>query len=143
MRCVLVCSIFLTIVSGCTLEVAREAGKAIKSIDTTIKNNRTDKVEIDKNERKKINKIQNNFNISLIGKEKDQVFSLLGKPNLIRTDGKTVSIRFNKENCIAYTYFNTEASKKRVEYFELRNREGKLIKNPSAIKKCLYNFSES
>ena len=36
MRYIIVCSIFLAIISGCTLEVAREAGKAIKSIDTTI-----------------------------------------------------------------------------------------------------------
>ena len=43
MRYIIVCSFFLAIISGCTLEVAREAGKAIKSIDTTFSSGKTEK----------------------------------------------------------------------------------------------------
>ena len=137
MRYVIVCSIFFTIISGCTLEVAREAGKAIKSIDTTIQTHKN------KKETKKITKQKKVKKITLLGEKQEQLFSIFGKPNLIRKDGKTVLIRFDQESCITYTYFNKEDKAKKVEYFEIRNKNGDLLTEKSDISKCLSMFTES
>ena len=47
--------LFLVFIFGCTVEIAREAGKAIKSIDTTIQGKRDINIEKN-NENKKKNK---------------------------------------------------------------------------------------
>ena len=141
MRYIIVYSFFLVIISGCTLEVAREAGKAIKSIDATIQSNES--ATLDTNKNKKIKKKYDLSTVNLIGKRQEQVFSIFGRPNLIRQNGNTILIRFDKENCIAYTYFNKENIEKRVKYFELRNKKGDLLRNEADIINCLNNFSQS
>ena len=141
MRYIIVCSFFLVIISGCTLEVAREAGKAIKSIDATIQSNKS--ATLDTNKNKKIKKQNDLSTVNLIGKRQEQVFSIFGRPNLIRKDGNTILIRFDKENCIAYTYYNKENIEKRVKYFELRNKKGDLLRNEADIISCLNNFAQS
>ena len=137
MRYVIVCSFFLAIISGCTLEVAREAGKAIKSIDTTFSSGKTEKANKKQSEIKKTSKKKNKSEIKLVGKDEKKLFAILGRPNLIRKDGNTISMRFDEENCLAYTYFDNNSDIKKVEYFEIRTKEGILIKNESDVSQCL------
>ena len=133
MRYIIVCSFFLAIISGCTLEVVREAGKAIKSIDTTINSGKV----------KKTSKKMNVSAINLIGKEQEQLFSMLGEPKLIREDGNVISMRFDQENCFAYTYFSKNSDIKKVEYFEVRTKKGDLLEKESDIYGCLNKFIQS
>ena len=137
MRYIIVCSIFLAIISGCTLEVAREAGKAIKSIDTTISSAKVKKANEKQNERKKTSKKSNKSEIKLIGKNEEKLFAMLGRPQLIRKDGNIISMRFDEENCLAYTFFDKNSDIKKVEYFEIRTKEGLLLKNDSDVSRCL------
>ena len=143
MRYIIVYSFFLVIISGCTLEVAREAGKAIKSIDTTISSAKVKKTNEKQNERKKTSKKINKSKIKLVGKEQEKLFSMLGKPELIRENGNIILMRFDEENCRAYTYFNKNSDTKKVEYFEVRTKEGVLLKKESDISQCLNEFIQS
>jgi len=143
MRYIIVCSFFLAIISGCTLEVVREAGKAIKSIDTTINSGKVKKTDKKQNERKKTSKKMNVSAINLIGKEQEQLFSMLGEPKLIREDGNVISMRFDQENCFAYTYFSKNSDIKKVEYFEVRTKKGDLLEKESDIYGCLNKFIQS
>ena len=69
--------------------------------------------------------------------DEKKLFAILGRPNLIRKDGNTISMRFDEENCLAYTYFDNNSDIKKVEYFEIRTKEGILIKNESDVSQCL------
>ena len=140
MRYIIVCSFFLVAISGCTLEVAREAGKAIKSIDTTINSGKMKKTSEKQNERKKTSKKKSESEIKLVGKDEEKLFSMLGKPELIRENGNIISMRFDEENCLAYTYFDKNSDIKKVEYFEIRTKEGVLLKNESDVSRCLNEF---
>ena len=140
MRYIIVCSFFLVAISGCTLEVAREAGKAIKSIDTTINSGKMKKTGEKQNERKKTSKKRSESEIKLVGKDEEKLFSMLGKPGLIRENGNIISMRFDEENCLAYTYFDKNSDIKKVEYFEIRTKEGVLLKNESDVSRCLNEF---
>ena len=46
-------------------------------------------------------------------------------------------MRFDEENCLAYTYFDNNSDIKKVEYFEIRTKEGILLKNESDVSQCL------
>jgi len=133
MRWVIIYSFFSIIISSCTAEVAREAGKAIKSIDATFQSNKKEKEKIVK--QKKLTKIE------LVGKNEKELVKLLGTPSLTRKDGSIFSMRFNRDDCIAYTFFNSKKNIPEVEYFELRSKEGELLTNKSEINSCLKTVS--
>ena len=67
---------------------------------------------------------------------------MLGEPSLIREDGKTISMRFDQKDCITYAYFNKVSSNK-VEYFELRTKNGELLTRKKDINRCLEKFAKS
>ena len=91
MRYIIIYSLFLIFAYSCTtVKVAREAGKAIKSIDNTITLSEKEK-NIEKKEEKKIieekkdrekrNKQQKALlKFSILGKESSQLITLFGKP---------------------------------------------------------------
>ena len=74
--------------------------------------------------------------ISLLGKDKAQIISKLGKPSLIRKNISTYSMRFDKKNCITYVFFNTKQQNPLVQYFELRDNNGNLLINKKDINNC-------
>ena len=152
MRYIIIYSLFLIFVYSCTtVKVAREAGKAIKSIDNTITLSEKEK-NIEKKEEKKIveekkdrekrNKQQKALlKFSILGKESSQLITLFGKPKLIRESGNTILMRFNNSICIAYAYIAKDDIKQRVKYFEIRDLNGKLISKKSDINYCLETFT--
>ena len=132
----------LLILYSCSLvEVARKTGKVIKSIDTSLKkedvSEEIKKVddEIKKGE-EKIEKQKKYVEISLLGKDKAQIISKLGKPSLIRKNISTYSMRFDKKNCITYVFFNTKQQNPLVQYFELRDNNGNVLINKKDINNC-------
>ena len=139
MRYVLIYILFSSILSGCGVQVAKEAGKAIQSIDTSLK-----KINIiKKKEDKKIVIQKKHTKIEIVGKSEEQLITLLGAPNFIRNDGTALLMRFDQEQCIAYTFFNNQKKNTRVEYFELRNKKGNILKNKSDINNCLNSITKS
>jgi len=81
----------------------------------------------------KQNKITTN---SFIGKTLKEITQNLGKPKLLREDGKTITARFDTKSCRVFVYFNRSIEKSRVEHYELRNAFGELIEEQKDIKKC-------
>jgi len=138
MRLILIYSIFSLIFSGCTVEVARETGKAIKSIENTLKLK-----EVKEEENKKVNIQKRVSTVNLIGKNQEQIVSLLGQPDLVRKDGLVYLMRFDRKECITFAFFNQKGSKVKVEYFELRNKNGDLLMNKSNIKKCFKDINQT
>ena len=137
MRYVIIYSFFFIFINSCTVEVAREAAKAIKSIDATIKPEEDIRKKSLYNEESKDIEIQKKLIFkNLIGKNQSQIISMLGKPNLIRQDGKTFLMRFNSQKCIAYTYFKNKDDFSHVSYFELRDINGKLLRSKTEIDNC-------
>ena len=138
MRLILIYSIFSLIFSGCTVEVARETEKTIKSIENTLKLK-----EVKEEENKKVNIQKRVSTVNLIGKNQEQIVSLLGQPDLVRKDGLVYLMRFDRKECITFAFFNQKGSKAKVEYFELRNKNGDLLMNKSNIKKCFKDINQT
>jgi len=133
-------TIFLILSSCASVEVARKTGKVIKSIDASIKEDRVIQDEevnqAIQDEGVKIENQKKYVEISLIGKSKEQLISKFGKPNLVRKNMSTYSMRFDKKNCLTYVFFNPNKENTVVEYFEIRNKKGKLILNKKDINNC-------
>ena len=138
MKFIFSCSIISVFLISCSsVEVARQTGKAIKSIEQTFLEN---KQEI-KKEAKKIDKQKKYSSIQLIGKNKDQIILLLWAPSFIRENGEVYMIRFDKKDCRTYTFLNKEKTPPIVEYFELRNINGDLLTRKNRIQDCLSEIS--
>jgi len=141
MRYLIFCSCFLFFIYGCTTaKVAKEAGKAIKSTVSTIKDIGEDK-STNKKSKEKIKSDQGRLSkMTFIGKNQDELLRTLGEPDLIRKSGNTVSIRYSKKGCVAYAYINKNDKKKKIQYFEIRNDKGSLITKKSEINLCIDKF---
>ena len=91
-------------------------------------------------EQKKVSKLvlqQNKIStINLLGKNIQELNQIIGKPNLIRKDGKTTTIRFDSNNCRLFVFLKTTTKTSKAEYYELRNVKGKLIENKRDIEAC-------
>ncbi len=74
--------------------------------------------------------------INLLGKNIQELNQIIGKPNLIRKDGKTTTIRFDSNNCRLFVFLKTTTKTSKAEYYELRNVKGKLIENKRDIEAC-------
>ena len=71
-----------------------------------------------------------------MGKNIQELNQIIGKPNLIRKDGKTTTIRFDSNNCRLFVFLKTTTKTSKTEYYELRNVKGKLIENKRDIELC-------
>ena len=138
MRYIIIYSIISIIVISCTAEIAREAGKAVKVIDATLQTNK-----IKDSEKKKIKEQKKKAKIIIIGKNQKQLVTIFGNPSLIRKDGKILSMRFNRNNCITYIFFDNETNPPKAEYFEFRNSQGVLLRSKSEINKCYIDSAKS
>ena len=79
--------------------------------------------------------------INFIGKTKNQILNLLGKPQLSRVDGVVYTARYNSDNCRLFLFFNQSTENKRVEYFELRNDKADLLNSKQSLEQCYREFS--
>ena len=143
----------LFLLFGCApVEVAKELTKAKESIETSVKKiiKSKDKEKIEQeiiaekkeisDEQKKVSKLvlqqKKISTINLLGKNIQELNQIIGKPNLIRKDGKTTTIRFDSNNCRLFVFLKTTTKTSKTEYYELRNVKGKLIENKRDIEAC-------
>ena len=140
----------LFLLFGCApVEVAKELTKAKESIETSVKKIIKSKdieqeiiAEEQKifDEQKKVSQLvlqqKKISTINLLGKNIQELNHIMGKPNLIRKDGKTITIRFDSNNCRLFVFLKTTTKTSKAEYYELRNVKGKLIENKRDIEAC-------
>ena len=150
-------------ISGCaTVEIAREvtkAGESIKaSVDKIIKNpnKKKDKKEIYDNsednkdiliEQKKIedekakdkeliNKQKKIKEVVLLNKSIESTQLRYLKPSLVRIDKNVEIVRYDSNFCKIFLFLNKDNNKPKIEYFELRDNSGELVKNKEETKEC-------
>ena len=74
--------------------------------------------------------------VRFVGKTLDELTEQLGKPKLLREDGKSKTARFDTQSCRIFIFFNALNNNPRAEYYELRNVNGELIDRQKDIEKC-------
>ena len=149
--------------TGCaTVDVAKGVTKATQSLETSIKKifespdekEKEQKISTEESkeqkilvEEQKISKEQKMISavvkkqkkistIKLLGKTMKELNHQLGQPRLIREDGKTTTARFDSKSCRLFVFMNSAFKTPRVEYYELRNSRGELIKHQKDIELC-------
>ena len=166
MRILLLFSLILLLYSCTTVEVAKEITKATKSIGTSMNNiiqnseksqkelNSLDKndksqtidseiadLEIEiKEKEKEVRKQKKETRINFVNKTPKEIELLIGEPELIRIDGNSKIVRFDSKFCRLFLFSDLNDQKGEIKYFEIRNKEGKLIINKENIQKCYQNF---
>ena len=166
--------LFLTLsllVLGCsTVEVTKEVIKVTNTVTDKVKdaipNNKNkenaiikeiveendieEEIEIieEKQEEEKniVENQQKSAEINFIGKTEDNILNVMGAAKLSRIDGSVHTLRYDSINCRLFLFFNKDASIKRVEYFELRNKNAELLSSEKSIEQCykelkLFNFN--
>ena len=97
-------------------------------------------LEVEKKKEKKLVKEQKKIiKINFIGKTLNKIKSSLGEPQLIRLDGNTKTVRFDKNSCRLFLFFNSNKTTPLVEHFEIRNIKGDLINTKEKVQVC-YKF---
>ncbi len=96
-----------------------------------------EKQEIEKNI---IENQQKLADINFIGKTQNNIFNLLGDPELSRIDGAVYTLRYDSDSCRLFLFFNQETKSKRVEYFELRNNKAEILSSKQALERCYREF---
>ena len=110
-------------------------------IDQEIIDQEIANLEKEKKEKEKIIKEQKKkTKINFLGKNFNEIKLMVGEPILLRTDGNSKTARFDNNFCQLFLFSNAKTKNFRVEYFEIRNKEGKLIINKKKIEKCYKNF---
>ena len=157
---------FIVLLSNCSsVKIAKELTKVTGSIKTSVdnvinnsKNSNQDgsgdeissdkkiineviaNLEKEKNEKKKIINAQKKVNTKFLGRTFNEVQLMIGEPQLIRIDGNSKIARFDNNFCQLFLFTNTKIKNDIIKYFEIRNREGKLIINKKKIENCYENF---
>ena len=67
----------------------------------------------------------------------------LGDSNLFRLDGNTQTMRYDSNTCRLFLFFNSTTPNPRVDYFEMRDEKGNLIKEKVNIENCYKKFDLS
>ena len=94
-----------------------------------------------KKEKKLVTKQKKIIKINFIGKTLNKIKSSLGEPQLIRLDGNTKTVRFDKNSCRLFLFFNSHKTTPLVEHFEIRNIKGDLINSKEKIQVCYKYFN--
>jgi len=161
---------FIIVQYGCTsVEVAKEVTKVSKSIKTSVENitkkntenediekidkETTEEISIEKEkeilkieqkkEKKLVKEQKKIIKINFVGKNLNEINLMLGKENLLRVDGNMTIVRFDKKTCRLFMFFNSSTKNSKVEYFEMRDQQGNLIKTKEKIQVCYNNFKLS
>ncbi len=148
----------LFLISSCTtLEVTREVVKVTsqvkknveKKIDEKNNNQIENKAIIEEkkiiSEKEKEEKVivatqQKLANINFIGIKIDELKEQLGEPHLARSDGSTYLLRYDSDSCRLFLFFKLELNNKRAEYFEFRDRFGKLLNSKHSLENCYREY---
>ena len=101
-------------------------------------------VEVEKTRQKKVIKKQKEvIKINFVGKTINEIYMRLGDPNLFRLDGNTQTMRFDSDTCRLFLFFNSTIPTPQVNYFEMRDEKGVLIKEKVNIENCYKKFDLS
>ncbi len=101
-------------------------------------------VEVEKKRQKKVVKKQKEvIRINFVGKTINEIYMRLGDPNLFRLDGNTQTMRFDNDTCRLFLFFNSSIPMPQVDYFEMRDEKGNLIKEKINIENCYKKFDLS
>ena len=101
-------------------------------------------VEVEKTRQKKVVKKQKEvIKINFVGKTINEIYMRLGDPSLFRLDGNSQTMRFDNDTCRLFLFFNSTIPMPRVDYFEMRDEQGNLIKEKVNIENCYKKFDLS
>ena len=167
MRLFLLMLYFLFLESCSTVEVGKEIIKASNSVKTTVSEIITNKEDdskiveeknieteieaeieaekeiiiIEQKEQKNIVKTQQKISqINFLGNSLNEIKKILGETKLAREDGNTYLLRYDSKSCRLFLFFNLQIINKKVEYFELRDTKGILLKSRQSIEECYREF---
>ena len=99
---------------------------------------------MEKTRQKKVVKKQKEvIKINFVGKTINEIYMRLGDPNLFRLDGNTQTMRFDSDTCRLFLFFNSTIPMPQVNYFEMRDEKGNLIKEKVNIENCYKKFDLS
>ena len=167
MRLFLLMLYFLFLESCTTVEVGKEIIKAGNSVKTTVSEIITNKkddskiieeknieaetefqieaeIEIittEQKEQKNIVEIQRKTTeINFLGNSLNEIKKILGESKLAREDGNAYMLRYDSKSCRLFLFFNLQIINKKVEYFELRDTKGSLLKSRQSIEECYREF---
>ena len=73
----------------------------------------------------------------------NQLIQYIGKPDFIREDGSTKTVRYDTSHCRLFVYFDLEIKKSKVEYYEIRNTKGQLVDSGETINKCFKEIKKT
>ena len=101
-------------------------------------------VEVEKKQQQKLVKKQKEaIEINFIGKTINEIYMRLGDSDLFRLDGNTQTMRYDIDTCRLFLFFNSTIPIPRVDYFEMRDEKGNLIKEKANIENCYKKFDLS
>ena len=167
MRLFLLMLYFLFLESCTTVEVGKEIIKAGNSVKTTVSEIITNKeddskiieeknieaetesqietekeiITIEQKEQKNIVETQQKISqINFLGNSLNEIKKILGEAKLAREDGNTYLLRYDSKSCRLFLFFNLQIINKKVEYFELRDTKGILLKSRQSIEECYREF---
>ena len=101
-------------------------------------------VEVEKTRQKKVVKKQKEvIKINFVGKAINEIYMRLGDSNLFRLDDNTQTMRYDSNTCRLFLFFNSTTPNPRVDYFEMRDEKGNLIKEKVNIENCYKKFDLS
>jgi len=148
---------FFLISSCTTLEVTREVVKVTSQVKKNVERKIDEKnikqienktiIEEKKiiSEKEKEEKIivatqQKLANINFIGIKINKIEEQLGVSHLARSDGSTYTLRYDSKSCRLFLFFKLESNNKRVEYFEFRDKSGKLLNSKQSLENCYREY---
>ena len=133
-----------------TIEVAKEVTKATNSLKNSVENivgsieKNKEVLKVEKEREKKLAIEQKKIvKINFLEKNLDYLKIKFGNPSLDRKDGNLTVMRFDKEECRLFFFFNSDDKNKKVKHFEIRGVEGNLITKKDNIQKCYNDFNLS
>ena len=98
-------------------------------------------ITIEQKEQKNIVKTQQKISqINFLGNSLNEIKKILGETKLTREDGNAYLLRYDSKSCRLFLFFNLQIINKKVEYFELRDTEGILLKSRQSIEECYREF---
>ena len=98
-------------------------------------------ITIEQKEQKNIVETQQKTTeINFLGNSLNEIKKILGESKLAREDGNAYMLRYDSKSCRLFLFFNLQIINKKVEYFELRDTKGNLLKSRQSIEECYREF---
>ena len=98
-------------------------------------------ITIEQKEQKNIVETQQKISqINFLGNSLNEIKKILGETKLTREDGNAYLLRYDSKSCRLFLFFNLQIINKKVEYFELRDTKGILLKSRQSIEECYREF---